>query len=115
MTGNDGSAPAATEVVLSGELDIATLADAQRQVESAEAAAPPLLVLDMSGLTFVDSSGVRLALLADDRARSAGRRFAVRLGSGYARRVFEALGLLDELQVLPADPHGDPPSGSAVP
>ena len=99
-----GSAPGAAEVVLSGELDIATLDDAERQVEEAAATAPPLLVIDLSGLTFVDSSGVRLVLLADDRARAAGRRLAVRLGTGHALRVFQALGLLDKIDVLPPRP-----------
>ena len=110
----DGSGPATAEVVLSGELDIATLDDAQRQVQAAEAGAPALLVIDLSGLTFVDSSGVRLALLADDRARAAGRRIAIRLGTGQALRVFQALGLLDKLEVLPPNP-GDTPTDHAAP
>jgi anti-anti-sigma factor len=98
------SSPATAEVVLTGELDIAALDDAQRQVEAAEATAPALLVIDLSRLTFVDSSGVRLALLADARARAAGRRVAVRLGTRHALRVFQSLGLLDKLDVLPAEP-----------
>jgi len=97
-----------TEVVLAGELDIATLDDAQRQVEEAEATAPALLIIDLSALTFVDSSGVRLALQADDRARAAGRRVAIRLGTGPARRVFQALGLLDKLDVVSAEPGNAP-------
>jgi anti-anti-sigma factor len=97
-----GPLPAGTaEVVLRGELDIASLDDARRQVEAVEAGAPPLLVIDLSGLSFVDSSGVRLALPADDRARAAGRLLAVRLGTGHALRVFQALGLVDKLDVLP--------------
>lgn len=96
--------PAGTaEVVLRGELDIATLDDAGRLIEAAEADAPPVLVLDLSALTFVDSSGVRLALLADDRARAAGRRLAVRLGTGQALRVFQVLGLLDKLDIVPVE------------
>ena len=73
----------------------------RRRIEAAEAGSPPLLVIDLSRLEFVDSSGVRLALLADDRARAAGRRVAVRLGTGHALRVFQALGLLDKLDVVP--------------
>jgi anti-sigma B factor antagonist len=99
----DGCPSGTAEVVLSGELDIATLEDAQRRVIAAEAGEPPMLVLDLSGLTFVDSSGVRLALLADERARAAGRRFAVRLGTGPAMRVFQALGLVGKLDVLAAE------------
>jgi anti-anti-sigma factor len=100
VTNGDGSG-GTVEVALTGELDLATLGEAEQRVEAAEAGGPALLVLDLSGLAFVDSSGVRLALLANDRARAAGRRFAVRLGTGYAHRVFDGLGLVDELEVLP--------------
>jgi anti-anti-sigma factor len=91
------------EVVLTGELDIATYDDARQQLEDAERAEPELLVVDLAGLRFVDSTGVRLILSADERARAAGRRLALRLGDGLARRVFAALGLLDRFEVL------DPP------
>ena len=90
------------EVALSGELDISTYEDALAQLEAAERSAPEMLVVDLAGLRFVDSSGVRLILSADDRARQAGRRVALRLGDGIARRVFAALGLLDRFQVLDA-------------
>ena len=90
------------EVALTGELDIATYEDAREQLAAAERTAPELLVVDLSGLRFVDSTGVRLILSADERARQAGRRVALRLGDGLARRVFDALGLLDRLDVLDA-------------
>jgi anti-anti-sigma factor len=90
------------EVVLTGELDIATYDDARQQLEDAERAQPELLVVDLAGLRFVDSTGVRLILSADERARAAGRRLALRLGDGLARRVFAALGLLDRFEVLDA-------------
>jgi anti-anti-sigma factor len=97
----DDPQPGTVEVVLTGELDIATVDEVQGRIEAAEAGSPPLLVIDLSRLEFVDSSGVRLALLADDRARAAGRRVAVRLGTGHALRVFQALGLMDKLDVVP--------------
>ena len=90
------------EVVLTGELDIATYDDARQQLEDAERAEPELLVVDLASLRFVDSTGVRLILSADERARAAGRRLALRLGDGLARRVFAALGLLDRFEVLDA-------------
>ncbi|MDN5747768.1 MAG: STAS domain-containing protein [Pseudonocardia sp.] len=95
-------------VALRGELDISTLAQAEAEIEAAESAQPAVLVVDLSDLTFVDSSGVRLVLLADGRARAAGRRLAVRLGEGPALRVFHALGLVDKLEILtPADRPAD--------
>ena len=88
------------EVVLDGELDISTYEDARVRLAEAERAAPELLVVDLAGLRFVDSTGVRLILSADERAREAGRRLALRLGDGPARRVFTALGLVDRFEVL---------------
>jgi anti-sigma B factor antagonist len=90
------------EVVLDGELDISTYEDARVRLAEAERAAPELLVVDLAGLRFVDSTGVRLILSADERAREAGRRLALRLGDGPARRVFAALGLVDRFEVLDA-------------
>ena len=90
------------EVVLDGELDISTYEDARARLAEAERAAPELLVVDLAGLRFVDSTGVRLILSADERARQAGRRLALRLGDGPARRVFAALGLVDRFEVLDA-------------
>ena len=83
-------------------MDIVTYDDARHQLEDAERAEPELLVVDLAGLRFVDSTGVRLILSADERAREAGRRLALRLGDGLARRVFTALGLLDRFEVLDA-------------
>ena len=88
------------EVVLTGELDISTYEDARTRLEEAERNGPELLVVDLASLRFVDSTGVRLILSADERARAGGRRLALRLGDGLARRVFTALGLLDRFEVL---------------
>jgi anti-anti-sigma factor len=85
-------------LVLHGELDITTLSDAERDVAAAESAGSDL-VLDLGQLRFCDSSGVRLVLLADERARVEGRRLAIELGDGPAQRVFAALGLIDRLNL----------------
>lgn len=97
---------------LRGELDLATLGQAERAVQEAEQEASGLLVVDLSALDFMDSSGVRLVLIADDRARTEGRRMAVCLGEGAPRRVFAMLGLLDKLQIVPVRPD-DPPDATA--
>jgi len=87
-------------LVLHGDLDIDTLAAAQDEVTAAEGQAPPTLVLDLSQLGYVDSSGVRLVLLAQQLAEDANRRLGVRLGHGPTRRVFDMLGITDRLDVL---------------
>ena len=96
----------AVEVVLTGELDLATYEQAQERIAEAEHGRPALLVIDLAALEFMDSSGVRLVLRADHRAREQGRRVAVRLGTGAPMRVFQTLGLLNVLDVLP-EPGGN--------
>lgn len=110
--GRDPQGPAVAEVVLDGELDIASFDRAMHRVEEAERDHPRLLVVDLSQLGFVDSSGVRLVLLAQERARAEGRRVAVRLGTGPALRVFQALGLVEKLDVLPSPPVGETAPGA---
>ena len=87
-------------LVLHGDLDIDTLAAAQDEVTAAEGQAPPTLVLDLSQLGYVDSSGVRLVLLAQQLAEDANRRLGVRLGHGPTRRIFDMLGITGRIEVL---------------
>ena len=96
-------------LVLHGELATDTLPTAQDEVAAAEADAPPVLVLDLATLDYVDSSGVRLVLLAQHVAVEEGRRLAVRLGHGHTRRVFDMLGLTPRLDVLDLDDREAPP------
>lgn len=55
---------------LTGELDLATATALQRELDRAEAGDADPIVLDLSGLKFVDSSGVRLLVEASSRARA---------------------------------------------
>jgi anti-anti-sigma factor len=87
-------------LVLHGDLDIDTLAAAQNEVTAAAGQAPPVLVLDLSQLKYVDSTGVRLVLLAQHLADNANRRLAVRLGHGPTRGIFDMLGITERLEVL---------------
>ncbi len=85
-------------LTLDGELDITTLSLARAELVEAERAEPSVLVVDLSVLRFMDSSGVRLVLQADSRARNAHRRLVIVPGE-RPRRVFELLGLIDRLDL----------------
>jgi anti-sigma B factor antagonist len=61
------------------------------------------IVLDMRGLDFMDSSGLRLVVVTDMRAREADRRFALVRGGDTVHRVFEITRMSDRLDFL-ADP-----------
>ncbi|HEX2411403.1 MAG TPA: STAS domain-containing protein [Solirubrobacteraceae bacterium] len=55
------------------------------------------VVLDLRGLAFMDSSGLRLVVLADMQAREAGRRFALVRGDETVQRVFEITRMSERL------------------
>jgi anti-sigma B factor antagonist len=85
---------------LFGELDIATAGQVDAALVDAERDAPAHIVLDLRGLTFLDSTGLRSLLGADMRAREEGRRLTLIQGPGAVRRVFEITGLEGRLEIL---------------
>jgi anti-anti-sigma factor len=82
-------APDAVRLVLSGELDAARADRLSRALRQAEGAEAPLIVLDATGLTFIDSSGLALVLQASRRANAAARRLVVANPRLPVRRIFE--------------------------
>ena len=79
---------------LSGELDHHGARDALRQVElSIDAALPRMLVLDFSGVTFMDSSGIALILRSQQRMQLLDGSILVCNVPQQARRVLDAAGI----------------------
>jgi len=89
-----------THIALRGELDLSTTDRVQRELERVEAAAPSVLKLDLSELTFLDSTGLRLIVAADQRARESNRRFVVVKGPAAVQRVFSITKLDTRLDMV---------------
>jgi anti-anti-sigma factor len=87
-------------VALRGELDLSTVAKVQDELRRAEASGPPLVVLDLSKLTFLDSTGLRCVITADERAREQGRRFVIVRGPDPVQRVFSITRLEEHLEIV---------------
>jgi anti-sigma B factor antagonist len=75
-------------VTMEGDLDIATEAQATADLERAMDGCD-VLVVDLRALGFLDSTGVRVLLAADIRAREHGMRFGVVRGEGMVARLLE--------------------------
>jgi anti-anti-sigma factor len=80
-----------------GELDLATAEDLERELRRVESSDALSIVLDLSGLQFIDSTGVRLLIEADIRSRADSNRLTLLRGPKAVQRVFELTGILDRL------------------
>lgn len=82
-------------VALTGELDLATVTRAERWARALYERGFTSLAFDLRGLTFIDSSGLRLLLELDRLAAAEGCRFAIIDGEGPTRRLLQLTGLSD--------------------
>jgi anti-sigma B factor antagonist len=76
-----------------GELDVSTAPEVDRALAALRAAGCRELVLDLGGLSFMDSSGLNLALRWMRDARRDGYGFAVAPGPRLVQRVVAVAGL----------------------
>ncbi len=81
-----------------GELDIATGPRMSQALSGACSAGGDRLIVDVSGLSFMDASGLRLLVSVHHRCVEEGRGLVVRGASGIVRRVFEIAGLASLLE-----------------
>jgi anti-anti-sigma factor len=87
-------------ISLKGELDLSSVGKVQEALRRVEAEGPALLILDLSNLTFLDSTGLRAVVTADERARENGRRLVVVRGPDAVQRVFAITRLEERLEMV---------------
>ena len=85
---------------LMGELDLSSVAKVQEELRRIEANAPATLVVDLSKLSFLDSTGLRCIVTADERAREQGRRIVIVRGPDAVQRVFAITRLEERLEIV---------------
>jgi anti-sigma B factor antagonist len=86
-------------VALSGELDIASAERFERELAAIEDESTTI-VLDLRNLEFIDSTGLRAMVAADERARGAGRRLVVVRGGKAVERVLSLTQLDERLELV---------------
>jgi anti-anti-sigma factor len=96
--GDDGRG--VVRVAMAGEFDLAGIEYFESVLAKVEAGSPQVVVIDLTDLEFMDSSGLRALVMADRRARDAERRLAIVPGPRPVRRVFEITQLDSELDLI---------------
>jgi anti-sigma B factor antagonist len=91
--------PDRLHVGLNGELDIVNAPSLDAELVALQADSVEL-VLDLRGVTFIDSTGLRALLAADERARSGGGRVVVVRGAAAVDRAFAVTQLDQRLEVV---------------
>jgi anti-anti-sigma factor len=98
-----------TLLVLDGELDFTHIDTARKALQSLVVARRGRLALDLRGLTFMDTTGVRLILQALQRAEEQGADFALIRGPFEVHHVLELVGLTEQLRIVDELSALDPP------
>lgn len=88
-----GHGSAATVVHVVGEIDTLTAPLLRSQLDE-QIAIVPLLVLDLSDVTFLGSAGLAVLVAAKDDADRRGHRLRLVCGSRIVTRALQATGLL---------------------
>jgi anti-sigma B factor antagonist len=96
----NGEHDGVVRVGLRGELDLSTVPKVEEALRLAEAGSPPLLVIDLSKLGFLDSTGLRCVITAAERAKEQGRRLVVVRGPDPVQRVFSITGVDERIELV---------------
>jgi anti-anti-sigma factor len=81
----------------SGELDLASAPGLEHSLLHAFEAPTPSIVLDLTGVSFIDHTGLRVVMWAASRSREDGHRLRIDCGSPAVRQMIDMTGLGPEV------------------
>lgn len=96
---------------LAGELDLSTAGELNAEIDRLATAGERQFLLDLTDLTFCDSTGIAAFVRGDNRAAAAGGWLRITGSTGRVDRVLQVTGLAEVLLYQPEAL--DPPSRAA--
>jgi anti-anti-sigma factor len=87
-------------LALDGELDIVSSGLLQEALASADLEGSRAVVLDLRGVRFLDSTGLKAIFRVRNLVRESGLRFAVTQGSAQVQRLLSLTRLDEHLQTI---------------
>lgn len=88
-------------VALAGEFDLASAQLVDEELARAQESYS-VVVLDLSQVTFMDSTGLHVVLRVDERMHEAGSTLRVVPGSAQVQRLFQLTGATERLSTVSA-------------
>jgi anti-sigma B factor antagonist len=102
-------------LVLTGDIDVASAPTLGGALAHVPMDRDTRLVLDLSRVTFIDSTGIRAIVVAQELCAQRGCEFSLVPGQARVQRVFEICGLLDHLPFRDDEGYVDPGPSEATP
>jgi anti-sigma B factor antagonist len=87
-------------ITVYGEMDLSNAEEFEQLLRRAEASDAQAIVVDLSALHFIDSTGIKALFLAAERSRADGNRLAILRGPNEIQRAVDICGLTDSLPFL---------------
>jgi anti-anti-sigma factor len=95
-------------IKLAGELDSATCGGLVERFEQLLADRPGKIAIDLDGVTFIDSAGLRAIIMIQRTARERSIPVVIRTPTGPVAELLELTGIRDHVELTPRV--GEPPS-----
>lgn len=92
-------------LALSGELDLVSSPALSRAIDDLAGSDLELVIIDLRGLVFMDSTGLHALIRAQNQVHESGRRFALVRGPEQVQRLFDLTGLADALTIVDSPEH----------
>jgi lactoylglutathione lyase len=117
LTIKRSAGPDSVRITVAGELDVATVAELDRELDRINAAETPRLVIDLGGVTFMDSTGLHAVVQRHRHAEANGYELVLGRGSDQVERLFELTGV-DQILSFEDEPaareHGRTPDSEGA-
>jgi anti-sigma B factor antagonist len=88
-------------IAITGELDLAATPELSTVLLIAAGSPGSLVVLDLAGVEFIDSTALGTLLKAGDEIEAAGKRLRIVCADGPVRKLLELTNLTNRFQLCP--------------
>lgn len=87
-------------LVVAGEIDLATVPELQSAIDSVYSGNSHPLVVDLTGSSFMDSTGLKTLVMAKRRFDESGRAFAIAVSGGPVSRLIDLSGVETSMRIV---------------